>query len=106
LYDVEKNAFQTTSTSDEFGNVIPNQVRSIPFPAVIYQLTQLFHCLPSEVMNEDNELINDILVMHNTYQEIEEAYRKQEETNKKAKINMKMSKHLVIGLELEKLKAK
>ena len=48
----------------------------------------------------------NILTMHNTYSEIDEAYQKQKEANKKAKINTKMSKHLVIGLELEKLKAK
>lgn len=48
----------------------------------------------------------NILTIHNTYGEIDSAYQKQEEQNRKAKIKMKMSKHIVIGLELEKLKAK
>jgi len=101
LYDVEKDK----TVSGEFRELYKDKpIRPIPFEAVLYNLTQLFHCTPSQILDEDNNLIMDILTIHNTYHELEDAYREMDEQNRKNKVNMKMSKHIIIGLELEKLK--
>lgn len=79
------------------------QVRPLPFEALLYHLTQLFHCTPSQIIQEDNNLVMDILTIHNTYAEIDKAVNETEERNRKAKITQKMDmRYLTIAVELEK----
>lgn len=97
MYDVEKKKFVSASTSDFLGASPEDEiVRPLPFEALVYQLTQLFHCRPSEILEEDNELIMKILTVHNIYGKLDEW---RIEWEKK-----KLSAQLGIALELEKLK--
>lgn len=101
LYDIEKEK----TISGEFKELYKDRpIRPLPFPAMIYNLTQLFHCPPSQILDENNNLLMDIVTIHNTYSELDEKQREMDETNRKNKVNLKMGKHIVIGLELEKLK--
>lgn len=74
---------------------------------MLYHLTQLFHCTPSQLMSEDNELVMDILTIHNTYGEIDKAVSEADERNRKAKIKNAMNtRYLTIAVELEKARNK
>ena len=95
LYDIEKKK----NISGEFAEVYKdNPIKPMPFSALLYNLTQLFHCLPSQLLDEDNNLIMDILTIHNVYGELDQW---RSDWDKK-----KLGAQLGIALELEKLKAK
>lgn len=107
MLDAEKNELLNSSnkSSDTFSELSKdNPIRPIPFEAIIYNLTQLFHCTPSQLMDEDNNLIMDVLSIHNTYADIDRAQSELEEKNKGTKINRKVFRRMAIALELEKLK--
>jgi hypothetical protein len=58
-------------------------------------------------MQEDNNLVMDILTIHNTYAEIEKAENEANERNRQAKIKTQMNtRYLQIAVELEKLRNK
>lgn len=107
MLDIEQQRFLSASTDDFLGDSEGNKVRPLPFAALVYNLTQLFHCLPSQVLQEDNELLTEILTIHNAYAEIDESVAEAEERNRKAKITGKLNnRYMAIAVELEKLKVK
>lgn len=70
----------------------------MPFEALIYHLTQLFHCTPSQILKEENDLMMNILTMHNLYQQVDEWRNDWKEK--------KLDAQMQIVLEIEKLKSK
>ena len=104
LLDVEKRK----ATSGEFAEMYKNlPIRQLPHSALIYNLTQLFHCTPSQLLQEDYATVMEILSIHNTYGEIDNAVQDADERNRKSKIkNPVNTRYLTIAVELEKLKAK
>jgi len=92
LSDVEKNEF----TSDEFKGLYSNNIRPAPAEWITYNLCMLFHCLPSELANEDYNEVMAIVTMHSTASEVDKMRAEWKKKN--------LSAYLGIALELEKLK--
>ena len=67
-----------------------------PPELMIYNLCMLFHCLPSEIAEEDYEDITKIIAVHNTLSEVDAMRQEWEKKN--------LSADLGIALEIEKLK--